>query len=83
MSTWQLQEARRRFSEVVDRAVAEGPQLVTRRGQRAVVIVAEEEWQRLQAAKPSFGDLLASFPGMAEDLPQRGLARVFREGNED
>jgi prevent-host-death family protein len=38
MGTWQLQEARRRFGKVVDLAVAEGPQRVTRRGRRAVVI---------------------------------------------
>ena len=38
MRTWQLQEARRRFSEVVDQALADGPQRVTRHGKQAVVV---------------------------------------------
>jgi prevent-host-death family protein len=40
MQTWRLQEAKSRFSELVDMALAEGPQLVTRRSSEAVVVVA-------------------------------------------
>ncbi len=47
MHTWQLQEAKSRFSEVVDLTLKEGPQLVTRRGQEAVIIVAAHEFRRL------------------------------------
>ena len=46
---WQLQAARAHFSEVVRRAQAEGPQLVTHRGKDAVVILAAEEFERLTA----------------------------------
>lgn len=49
MHTWQLQEAKSRFSELVDRTLAEGPQLVTRRGAEAVVVVAAPEFRRLCA----------------------------------
>lgn len=42
--TWQLQEAKNRFSELVQRAMNEGPQTVTRHGRAAVVIVAAEDY---------------------------------------
>lgn len=47
--TWQLQEAKARFSEVVNQALTEGPQTVTRRGHVAVVIVAADEFRRTDA----------------------------------
>ena len=49
MSTWQVQQAKAQFSEVVRRARAEGPQYVTRQGKDAVVIVPAEEFERLTA----------------------------------
>lgn len=76
MRTWQLQEARRQFSEVIDLALADGPQRVTRHGRSAVVILSEDEWHRLRESRPSFGALLASFPGEAGDLPARRPARA-------
>jgi antitoxin Phd len=45
---WQLQEAKARFSEVVRRALADGPQTVTKQGKDAVVVVAADEFQRLK-----------------------------------
>jgi antitoxin Phd len=44
---WQLQTAKARFSEVFRRAHSEGPQLVTRQGKEAVVILPAEEFERL------------------------------------
>jgi len=49
MHTWQLQEAKSRFSELVDCTLAEGPQLVTRRGAEAVVVIAAPEYRRIQS----------------------------------
>jgi antitoxin Phd len=45
---WQLQEAKNKFSEVVNRALQRGPQIITRRGVQAVVVLSYEEYQRLQ-----------------------------------
>ena len=42
--TWQLQHAKNRFSEVVDRAASEGPQIVSRRGKKVAVVVAFESY---------------------------------------
>jgi prevent-host-death family protein len=47
MSRWQLQEAKNRLSEVVRKAAAEGPQVITLRGADAVVVVAAEAYARL------------------------------------
>jgi prevent-host-death family protein len=47
MSRWQLQEAKNRLSEVVRKAADEGPQVITLRGEDAVVVIAVEEYGRL------------------------------------
>lgn len=59
---WQLAEAKNKFSEVVTRALNEGPQRVHRRGQ-TVVILAEDEYDRLTGEKPGLLDYLLSGPG--------------------
>ena len=62
MHTWQLQEAKSRFSEVVDRTLKEGPQMVTRRGEEAVVILAADEYRRLSGQTPRLMDCLLNAP---------------------
>lgn len=68
--SWLLQDAKARFSTVVDAALAGVPQHVTRRGQPAVVILSEDDYARLQrsarAAAPGFIDHLLAMP--ADDL---------------
>ncbi len=58
---WQLQQAKNRFSEVVERALKEGPQTVTRHGKDAVVIVAAEDFQRTSAVAGKPSQSLAEF----------------------
>ncbi len=55
MTRWKLEDAKNRFSELVRRARSEGPQLVTRHGRKAVVILSAEEYEKL--AEP--GDLVS------------------------
>jgi prevent-host-death family protein len=55
---WQLQEAKNRFSEVVDLALEEGPQRVTRHGKEVVVIVAKADFDRRRRATGPKGTLL-------------------------
>jgi len=77
MSTWPVQDAKARFSEFLDACLAEGPQLVTRRGAEAAVLVPVDEWRRLQAsARPSLKQLLLADEPRAElVLPARGKMR--------
>lgn len=51
--TWQLQDAKNRFSEVVEDALHKGPQLVTRRGEPVVMVVAVDTWRRANAPRQS------------------------------
>ncbi len=52
MVEWSLQDAKNRFSAVVDAALAGEPQRDTRRGHPAVIVVAVEEYERLRKGKP-------------------------------
>jgi antitoxin Phd len=56
---WQLQEAKNRLSEVVDRALAEGPQPVTRHGKEVVVIVSKEEFDRRRRRRGPRGGIVS------------------------
>ncbi len=78
-TTWKVQDAKARFSEMLQTCVAEGPQLVSKRGEVTAVLVPIKEWERLQAGnkKPSMYDLLLSddyFRGEME-IPPRGLMK--------
>ena len=65
---WPLQDAKNKFSEVVERALTEGPQLVTRHGKPAVMVVSVEEHLKGQeAAKQNFVDFLLSIPKNGDD----------------
>ncbi len=80
MRNWQLLTARGRISELVDAALGDGPQRITRHGRQAVVVVAEEEWnRRLAAGDNGFGSFLASFPKDAGEARPRRPARVRRD----
>ena len=69
---WQVQEAKQRFSELVRRALEDGPQLVTRHGEEAVVVLSAKEFRRMQGAGPDFKDFLLSGP----DLSALDLERI-------
>jgi prevent-host-death family protein len=59
--TWQLQEAKNRFSEVVDLALSEGPQTITRHGRATVVIVATEQYAR-ETGREKLSSILRECP---------------------
>jgi len=75
--SWQLQEAKARFSEFLDAAMKEGPQVVTRRGVEAAVLVPIGEWRRLQReSRPNIKELLLGAGPRFEDVaPKRGAGR--------
>ena len=77
MRTWQVQDAKARFSEFLDASLSEGPQVVTRRGVEAAVLVPIEEWRRLcKAARPTLKELLLAEAPRAElPVPRRGGLR--------
>ena len=77
MESWPVQDAKARFSEFLDACLARGPQLVTRRGTEAAVLVPVDEWRRLTAAaRPSLKALLLAEGARSDTLvPEWGRAR--------
>ena len=77
MQAWPVQDAKARFSEFLDTCLADGPQMVTKRGAEAAVLVPVDEWRRLKAAaRPTLKQLLLSDQARGElPLPARGLTR--------
>lgn len=59
---WPLAEAKAHFSEVVERALKDGPQTVTRHGKKAAVIVSAEEWDRRTKPKESLAEFFRNSP---------------------
>jgi antitoxin Phd len=76
MRTWPVQDAKARFSELLDACITEGPQLVTRRGAEEAVLVPIEEWRRMTRDRsPSLKDLLLTdFARGDLNIPPRGSA---------
>ena len=77
MSAWQVQDAKARFSELLEATIRKGPQIVTRRGVEAAVLVPIQEWRRLQtAARPDLKTiLLAPGPWFDIAIPQKRTLR--------
>ncbi len=77
MKTWPVQDAKARFSEFLEACIVDGPQIVSKRGVEAAVLVPVEEWRRLQAAaRPSLKQLLLSDVGRTDCLiPLKRIAR--------
>lgn len=67
-TSWKLQDAKAKFSQVVENALKMGPQYVTRRGQEAVVILSVKEYQKIITKRPTFKDFLLSCPKMDDDF---------------
>ena len=68
--TWQLQDAKARFSEFLEASLKKGPQVVTRRGIEAAVLIPIQEWRRLKkASRPGLKQLLLSPDPHIEKLP--------------
>ncbi|MDN5841952.1 MAG: type II toxin-antitoxin system Phd/YefM family antitoxin [Alcaligenaceae bacterium] len=80
MKNWPVHDAKARFSEFLETCLSDGPQMVTKRGVEAAVLVPANEWRRMHAAaKPSLKELLLSDEARTDCLvPLRGAARRRR-----
>lgn len=72
MQRWQLQEAKNKFSAVIDKALSDGPQIVTRRGIETVVILSAEQYRKLTKPKDGLVDFMRKSPLRGIEL---GLGR--------
>jgi prevent-host-death family protein len=65
---WSVAQAKARLSEVIDRALKEGPQAITRNGRPAVVVISIEEWVRKTGRKDTLAEFFAASPLRGSDL---------------
>ena len=65
---WQLQEAKNKFSEVVEEALSQGPQVVTRRGVEAVIILSYAEYRKLIASQKKLSEFFHQSPLAETDI---------------
>ncbi|MCG8462372.1 MAG: type II toxin-antitoxin system Phd/YefM family antitoxin [Holophagales bacterium] len=68
MRTWQLRKAKNHLSEVVDRALDQGPQMITRRGVETAVLISVEEYRGLRKPEQDLVDFFRSSPLAEADL---------------
>ncbi len=70
MQTWQLQEAKNRLSEVVDKALHQGPQVITRRGAETAVVLSMDDYRELRQPETDLVDFFQASPlaGVKLDL---------------
>lgn len=67
-NVWQLQDAKSKFSKMIEQALAHGAQIVTRRGQKTVVILPFDEYQRLTKQTEGLAQFLLASPLPGSDL---------------
>ena len=74
MKAWPVQDAKAKFSTMLNRCLSQGPQLVTKRGVEAAVLVSMEDWKRLtRERQPTLKELLlAAEPRFDLEIPPRG-----------
>ncbi|HLA88227.1 MAG TPA: type II toxin-antitoxin system Phd/YefM family antitoxin [Anaerolineales bacterium] len=76
---WQIQDAKNKLSEVITRALKEGPQLITRHGEKTVVVVSYTEYERLRKSQGKLSEFFKASPLAGVDLtrdkslPRKGL----------
>ena len=73
MGNWAVAEAKAKFSELVEQALSQGPQEITRNGKQAVTVIATEELERLRKPKQSLAEFLLNSPlrGSSLKIPKR------------
>jgi prevent-host-death family protein len=76
---WTVAEAKAKFSEIIERAMSEGPQTITRKGRTAVVVVGAEEWQQKTRRIGNLAEFFAASPLRGSGLKIRRLRQVPRK----
>jgi antitoxin Phd len=65
---WQLQDAKNKLSELVERALNDGPQLITRRGKKTVIVMSYEEYMRMKTSQVKLSEFFRASPLTKVDL---------------
>ena len=79
IQSWTVAEAKAKFSEILERAMAEGPQTITKRGRTAAVVVGAEEWERKTRRAGNLAQFFAASPLRGSHLKIRRLKAAPRK----
>lgn len=80
IQTWQLQEAKNKFSRVIENAIDGGPQIITRRGVEVAIVLSYAEYRKMTASRGSLSAFFRNSPLVGTDLD---LARDISNARED
>lgn len=72
MSVWQLQDAKNKFSRLVEEAIANGPQVVTKHGVESVVVLSKKDYLKLSKKRKLVVEVLKSAPQVDLDVSRSG-----------
>lgn len=78
--TWQLQEAKNKLSKVVDEAIRQGPQIITRHGVEVAIVLFYDEYRRIMASQEKLSDFFQNSPLAGTELE---LTRDRSPGRQD
>ena len=76
---WTVAEAKAKFSEIIERALSQGPQTITRNGHTTAVVVGAEEWQRKTKRVGNLAEFFANSPLRESGLKVRRLKQAPRK----
>ncbi len=79
VQVWSVAEAKAKFSEMIERAISEGPQTITRKGRTAAVVVGADEWQRKTRRVGNLAEFFAASPLRGSGLKVRRLKKHPRK----
>lgn len=65
---WQLQEAKSKFSEVVERALVDGPQVITRHGKEVVMIISCADYRKMTMPAMNLYEFFRTSPLVGSDI---------------
>lgn len=68
MHTWQIQDAKNKFSEVIEEATKHGPQVVTRRGVETAVVLSYDEYRKMLLGQQKLSEFFRESPLKDLDL---------------
>jgi prevent-host-death family protein len=81
-TTWQLQDAKNKFSEVVERALRDGPQLITRRGEKTAIVMSYEEYVQMKTSQTKLSEFFRASPLTKVNLNLKRDKSLPREGTQ-
>jgi antitoxin Phd len=77
--TWQLQEAKNKFSEVVEKSLTDGPQVITKRGVETAIVLSYAEYRKLLAGQKKLSEFFRNSPLAEVDLDLTRDASPLRD----